>query len=597
MTTNSSPPQEVEVTKLPLDMISVRENFNPRRYFDDSAMDSLIKDVQQKGVIQSLLVRPRTDGEQGYFLVAGERRLRAARQAEIAMVPAVIRDMSDQEALAYATAENESREDLSVAEEARLARRGVEACQGDRGEAARVLGWSRSRIDARLLLLHATDNVLDALERGEIVLGVAELFATMPDVSQDRNLPTIIEKGITVAQFKDKLANDSQQLTYARFNTELCRGCQYNSTTQNDFFSTSVGKEKCSNYECWNEKTQAHLAAVIEDKKSDFATVLLDSDVAVDTIKPLVCDEVGAEQFSACQQCASYGVVVSSAPGREGGLSTPQCFNLSCHTKKVAALTKAKKAEKAKAEDVAGGMSPGDAIPSTDTGNGSVQGSTPVAPDQPADKPKPKDAVPEIVPNAVKELSEQAVRERAMRCLDEDDKGRLDFVLSVLAQMNLAQSLDRAAFDKALEVFDAGTPSGTEMASQMLPHLYAASSDTLKSLRRAMSRIMLSQPSCNYSFNCQRLSTAVCQTTNADLADTFVITPEFLKAHRKKGMACVLQDAEFSEWLDARDGEGSFDKLMKQTIPEIIETVFPKDGKGFDFVRRVPKVVSAALKV
>jgi len=202
---------------LPINQIDIQEGFNPRRYFSDDALNDLIESIKAQGVIQSVLVRP--SGEGRYHLIAGERRYRAAKRAALTELPVQVRNLDDQAALAAATAENGAREDISVAEEARLAQRAISVSDGDRDEAAKLLGWKRSRVDARLLLLHACDAVVDALERREILVGHAELLATIPKTTQERTLGKIVADQISVADLKGKIGESTGELVRARSDT------------------------------------------------------------------------------------------------------------------------------------------------------------------------------------------------------------------------------------------------------------------------------------------------------------------------------------------------------------------------------------------
>ena len=135
-------------TYLAIGEIAPQQGFNPRKHFDDAEFAELCDSVKTQGVIQPLVVRPAA--EQGkYWLVAGERRWRAARKSGVAEVPVVVRHLDDRNALLVATIENSQRADMSAAEEARSANILLDTCEGDREEAAKQLGWSRSKLDSQ----------------------------------------------------------------------------------------------------------------------------------------------------------------------------------------------------------------------------------------------------------------------------------------------------------------------------------------------------------------------------------------------------------------------------------------------------------------
>jgi ParB family chromosome partitioning protein len=159
---------------------------NPRGYFDPAEMTALEDSVKSKGVLQAILVRPRDAGR--YEIVAGERRWRAARKVfgDEYEIPALVRDLDDGEADEAALIENIQRADMSPTEEAEAAAKILGRCQGDRDEASRRLGWSRTTLDKRLALMNCSERVRRALSERRIQLGHAELLAA---VSLSANAP------------------------------------------------------------------------------------------------------------------------------------------------------------------------------------------------------------------------------------------------------------------------------------------------------------------------------------------------------------------------------------------------------------------------
>src|SRR5690606_28057882 len=124
---------------------------NPRRYFDRKKHEEMVASIRLRGILQPILLRPRGDV---FAIVYGERRYRAGLEVYGAdgEVPVIIREMTDQEALEAAIAENDDRDDPSETEQADAAVRYLAACLGDRAEAVRRLGWSRTKFDRRLAL-------------------------------------------------------------------------------------------------------------------------------------------------------------------------------------------------------------------------------------------------------------------------------------------------------------------------------------------------------------------------------------------------------------------------------------------------------------
>src|SRR3954463_3963380 len=134
---------------VPLAKIKPQKDFNPRAEFDDAQMGELVESVKQHGIISPLTLAP--DGADGFTIIAGERRYRAAKAAKLRAVPAQVRD-GDAASLTLAVAENVIRADLSPLEEAHAYRRLVEE-HGDRAKVARMVGKSEKLIGERIELL------------------------------------------------------------------------------------------------------------------------------------------------------------------------------------------------------------------------------------------------------------------------------------------------------------------------------------------------------------------------------------------------------------------------------------------------------------
>ncbi|MBV2149915.1 PRTRC system ParB family protein [Sphingobium sp. AS12] len=246
-------PQPSYPTTLPLSRIVKGDN--PRRYFDRKKHAEMVISVRQHGVLQPLLLRPKGEN---YAIVAGERRYRAAQEAygPGGEVPVIIREMTDQQALEAAIAENDDRDDPSETEQADAAVRHLAACQGDRAEAARRLAWSRSKLDRRLALAELSDTVKTALDERRIKVGHAELLSAIPADKQDKALETILRAGLDVGKTRELLARVTQNLAAAIFDKTECTACPFNSTTQRVLFEIHVDDGHCTNPTCFELKTQ-----------------------------------------------------------------------------------------------------------------------------------------------------------------------------------------------------------------------------------------------------------------------------------------------------------------------------------------------------
>jgi len=169
----------------------------PRRRFDAEATAGLADSVRAAGVLQPIVVRPRAGG--GYELIAGERRWRAARDAGLATVPALVREADDRDSLVLALVENVAREQLSPVEEARAYAVLLDEFELSLGEVAAKVGRSKPSVSNRLRLLELPADVLELVERGELSEGHARAVLGVPDHEDRRRLARrIVRSGLSV---------------------------------------------------------------------------------------------------------------------------------------------------------------------------------------------------------------------------------------------------------------------------------------------------------------------------------------------------------------------------------------------------------------
>ena len=159
-----SSPKQVAVDRI------TTSPFQPRRSFDETKIDELASSIRNQGIIQPLIVRPKNDG---FELIAGERRWRAAMRAGLSHVPVVIRDASDNEAMQIALVENLQREDLNAIEEANGYRRLQEEFHWSQEEMAEKVGKSRPAIANSLRLLTLPSEVQHEVASGNLPAGQA----------------------------------------------------------------------------------------------------------------------------------------------------------------------------------------------------------------------------------------------------------------------------------------------------------------------------------------------------------------------------------------------------------------------------------------
>jgi ParB family transcriptional regulator, chromosome partitioning protein len=173
------------LAELPVDQIHPNPK-QPRRQFDGDAVSGLAESIRVQGLIQPVVVRPRTQG--GYELIAGERRWRAAREAGIEKVPAVVREADDRETLLLGLVENVAREDLSPIEEGRAYAVLLDEFQLPLGEVAERVGKSKPTVSNRVRLLELPEDVLALVADGTLTEGHARAILSVPDHGERRRL-------------------------------------------------------------------------------------------------------------------------------------------------------------------------------------------------------------------------------------------------------------------------------------------------------------------------------------------------------------------------------------------------------------------------
>jgi ParB family transcriptional regulator, chromosome partitioning protein len=187
---------EPELAHLPVEMIHPNPR-QPRRRFDGEATSGLAESIRAQGIVQPLLVRRRDAG--GYELIAGERRWRAAREAGVPTVPALVRDSDDRDALLLGLVENVAREQLSPVEEARAYALLLDEFGLSLGEIGERVGRSKPSVSNRLRLLELPDDVLAMLERSELSEGHARAVLGVQGHEDRRRLArVIVRRGLSV---------------------------------------------------------------------------------------------------------------------------------------------------------------------------------------------------------------------------------------------------------------------------------------------------------------------------------------------------------------------------------------------------------------
>ena len=188
-------PSRDGVRMVPIELIRPNPD-QPRKAMIESELAALAASIAEKGIVQPILVRPAKGRDEGYEIVAGERRWRAAQRARLHEVPALVRELSDQETLEIGIVENVQRADLNPVEEAQAYRQLIDRYGHTQEDVARAVSKSRSHVANMVRLLSLPASALTFLAEGQISAGHARAIASAPNPAELAQL--IVAKGLTV---------------------------------------------------------------------------------------------------------------------------------------------------------------------------------------------------------------------------------------------------------------------------------------------------------------------------------------------------------------------------------------------------------------
>ena len=197
----SAPPAPAS-DEISLELID-RNPFQPRRDFDQAAIDELADSIRKHGLLQPLLVRARQDGEAGYQLIAGERRWRAAQQVGMETVPCRVIEFGDRQASEAALEENLKREDLNVLEKARAFKDYLERFGGTIEELARQLSMSRANVSNMMRMLELPESVQKLLREDRITGGHAKAILPLSEAQQFELAKQIEQEQLSVRRTEE----------------------------------------------------------------------------------------------------------------------------------------------------------------------------------------------------------------------------------------------------------------------------------------------------------------------------------------------------------------------------------------------------------
>jgi len=177
-----------------------RGTYQPRRFIHEQDLQELAASIKKHGVMQPIVIRPVDDAEHPYEIIAGERRWRAAQIAGLTEVPAIVRDLTDQVAIALALIENIQRQDLNPIDQALALQRFHEEFGLSHQEIADTVGKARTTISNLLRLLSLTEEVKTLMQEGQIDMGHARAILTIKSQDQIKIAHIVVEKGLSVRQ-------------------------------------------------------------------------------------------------------------------------------------------------------------------------------------------------------------------------------------------------------------------------------------------------------------------------------------------------------------------------------------------------------------
>ena len=201
---NGGGAQKQPLTELPVDLIQ-RGKYQPRRDMDPESLQELADSIKAQGVMQPIIVRPISDKK--YEIIAGERRWRATQLAGLDAIPVVIRDVSDEAAIAMALIENIQREDLNPIEEAASLQRLQQEFELTQQEVATAVGKSRSTVANLLRLMSLQEDVRISLEHGDLEMGHAKALLGLEATDQSHAARVVVGKGLSVRQTEALVRN------------------------------------------------------------------------------------------------------------------------------------------------------------------------------------------------------------------------------------------------------------------------------------------------------------------------------------------------------------------------------------------------------
>lgn len=294
MTTATNPSTAPTMTALPLRAIRVSPD-NPRRRIDEAALAELAASIREQGVLEPILVRPVAEGRDGseYEVMAGERRYRAAKLAELSSIPAIIRQASDEEALQIAVVENLQRQDLDPIDEADGFKKLLSEQRCTVDALAAKVGKSAAYVRGRVKLAELPKTAKEALRSGKLPLSVALLVARIPNAKQQAEAGSAVMAGPMGEPMSFKAAAQYIQthfmlsLADASFPTNdralvpaagACSTCPKRTGNDRALFAEVARGDLCTDAACFAAKKEAHWQRLQAEARQGAVAILPEKD-------------------------------------------------------------------------------------------------------------------------------------------------------------------------------------------------------------------------------------------------------------------------------------------------------------------------------
>lgn len=216
-----------------------RGAYQPRRFINESDLQELAASIQKHGVMQPIVIRPVDDAEHPYEIIAGERRWRAACIAGLTEIPAIVRDLTDQVAIALALIENIQRQDLNPIDQALALQRFHEEFGLSHQEIADTVGKARTTVSNLLRLLSLADEIKDFMQQGQLDMGHARAILSLKAKDQLQIAKVVIEKGLSVRQ-TEQLVRDWNTPKQEKLKTPLAADVEQLTQKLSERFSANV---------------------------------------------------------------------------------------------------------------------------------------------------------------------------------------------------------------------------------------------------------------------------------------------------------------------------------------------------------------------